>query len=100
MLPAASLNGPIGVAPFPRPRYSPRMDPVLSLRALAAIIADEPLRERFLALTGYDAPTLRARAGESDVQRAVIAFLTAHEPDLLRVAGDLGVKPEELARAA
>ena len=76
------------------------MDPVLSLRALASIIADEPLRDRFMSLTGYDAFTLRARAGEADVQRAVIAFLSAHEPDLVRIAGELGVKPEELARAA
>lgn len=73
---------------------------VLSLRALAIVIGDDQLRDRFLALTGYDADTLRARASEGDVQSAVIAFLTSHEPDLLRVAEQLGVKPEELAVAA
>jgi len=71
----------------------------LALRALAAVIADEPLRTRFLSLTGYDVPTLRARAGEADVLEAVTDFLAAHEPDLIRIAESLGVKPETLASA-
>lgn len=75
------------------------MNETLALNALAAVIADEALRDRFLTLTGYDVPTLRARAGEADVLHAVIDFLTAHEPDLLRVAGLLDVKPDMLARA-
>lgn len=63
------------------------MDDTLALRALAAVIADEPLRERFLALTGFDVETLRARAGEADVLGAVVAFLAGNEADLLRGAG-------------
>jgi hypothetical protein len=74
------------------------MNDVLALRALTAIVADDGMRERFLSLTGYDVPTLRARAGEADVRRAVAEFLGGHEPDLLRVAGELDVKPEELLR--
>lgn len=76
------------------------MDDTLALRALAEVIADEGLRERFLALTGYDVATLRARAGEPDVLGAVAGFLAAHEPDLIRVAGALDVKPEQLAGLA
>lgn len=72
---------------------------ILALQALAAVIADEPLRTRFLTLTGYDVPTLRARAGETDVLNAVIDFLAAHEPDLVRIAQALGEKPETLASA-
>lgn len=75
------------------------MDDTLALNALAAVIADEALRERFLSLTGYDVPTLRARAGEADVLRAVIEFLSSHEPDLIKVAAQLDVKPDTLARA-
>ncbi len=71
----------------------------LALQALAAVIADESLRTRFLTLTGYDVPTLRARAGEADVLQAVTDFLAAHEPDLIRIAQSLGVKPEVLAQA-
>lgn len=73
------------------------MDATLALQALAAIIADEPLRERFLALTGYDGATIRARAGSADMASAVAEFLSGHEPDLVRIAGELGVKPELLA---
>ncbi len=75
------------------------MSETLALNALAAIIGDEPLRERFLALTGYDVPTLRARAGEPDVLNAAIDFLAAHEPDLVRIAQTLGVTPAALAGA-
>lgn len=75
-------------------------DDVLALQALAAVIADEKLRERFQQLTGFDADTLRARAGEADVLSAVIAFLAAHEPDLIEVAELLGVSPAVLAQAA
>lgn len=74
------------------------MDPVLALRALAAILSDEARAARFLDLTGYDPATLRARAGEPDVANAVSQFLQGHEPDLLAVADGLGVKPEALAR--
>jgi hypothetical protein len=75
-------------------------EPVLALRALAHVIADERLRDRFLALTGFDGATLRARAGEPDVAAAVIGFLAAHEPDLEAVARALDVTPERLAQAA
>jgi hypothetical protein len=73
------------------------VDDVLALRALAAILADDALARRFLALTGLDAETLRARAGKPDVTEAVAAFLSGHEPDLLAVAARLGVPPESLA---
>ncbi len=71
-------------------------DDTLLLRALAHIVADAALRERFLALTGLDPATLRARAGEADVLAAVAAFLAGHEPDLLAVAAALGVEPGAL----
>lgn len=73
------------------------MDEVLALRALAAILSDDRLCDRFLALTGLDAETLRARAGEPDVAEAVASFLAGHEPDLIAVAGRLGVSPASLA---
>lgn len=72
------------------------MDSTLALQALAAIIADEDLRERFLALTGYDGDTIRARAGSPDMAEAVAGFLGGHEPDLLRIAEKLDVPPTRL----
>ncbi len=68
----------------------------LLLQALAHIIADARLRDRFLALTGLDAATLRARAGDADVLEAVASFLAGHEPDLVAVAAALGVEPAAL----
>ncbi|MFQ3594633.1 MAG: DUF3572 family protein [Sphingomonadaceae bacterium] len=77
-------------------RGGARLSDVLLLQALAHIIADDRLRERFLALTGFDPATLRARAGEPDVLDAVAGFLEGHEPDLLAVAAALGVEPGAL----
>ena len=72
------------------------MDSTLALQALAAIIADEDLRERFLSLTGYDGETIRARAGSPDMVEAVAGFLGGHEPDLLKIAQKLDLPPGRL----
>jgi len=71
----------------------------LALAALAATLTDERRAMRFLNLTGLDADELRARAGERGLLAALLAFLEAHEPDLLAVAQALGIKPEMLVNA-
>ena len=71
----------------------------LALAALAATLTDERRAQRFLDLTGLDANELRARAGERSLLAATLAFLEAHEPDLLEVANSLNVKPESLIAA-
>ena len=74
----------------------------LALRALAATLADQRLADRFLSVSGIDPPDLRQRAGDAQVLAALLRFLEAHEPDLVAVAAEVGVKPEALvaARAA
>ena len=72
---------------------------LLALRALAATLADQRLAERFLSLSGIDPPDLRHRAADQDVLAALLRFLEAHEPDLLAVAEEVGVKPEALVAA-
>ena len=42
---------------------------------------------------------LRARLGEPQLLSALIRFLEAHEPDLIAVSEELGVKPEVLVQA-
>lgn len=75
-------------------------DPLaLALRALAATLADQRLAERFLSLSGIDPPELRQRAGDPEVLAALLRFLEAHEPDLIAIAEELGVKPEALVAA-
>ena len=71
----------------------------LALAALAATLNDERRAQRFLDLTGLSPDELRARAGDTGLLAATLAFLEAHEPDLVQVAATIGVKPEVLVAA-
>jgi hypothetical protein len=72
-------------------------DPVtVALTALAVTIQDERRAERLLALSGIAPADLRRRATDPHLLAAVLRFLEAHEPDLVAVAGELGLRPEEL----
>jgi len=71
----------------------------LALRALAATLADQRLATRFLSLSGIHPPDLRHRAADPDVLAALLKFLEAHEPDLVAIAEEVGVKPEALVAA-
>ena len=55
-----------------------------------------------MSLTGLTPGDLRARLGEPAVLAAVLAFLEAHEPDLVACAEATGTTPARLvaARAA
>ena len=71
----------------------------LGLHALAATLSDEKRAERLLALTGLDSEELRSRIGEPDLLASCLAFLEAHEPDLVAVAEEVGVSPSRLVEA-
>jgi hypothetical protein len=71
----------------------------LALQALAAAMANQRLAERFLSLSGIDAPELRHRAANPHFQAAFLSFLEAHEPDLIAIADAVGVEPSELVEA-
>ena len=71
----------------------------LALSALAATLTDERRAQRFLDLSGIDTEDLRSRAGDPAVLAALLRFLEAHEPDLIDVAGAIGVKPADLVAA-
>ena len=71
----------------------------LALAALAATLTDERRAERFLSLTGLSPDGIRSRVSDRALLAACIAFLEGHEPDLVAVAEDVGVKPEQLLRA-
>ncbi len=72
---------------------------LLALRALGWLIGEPARAERFLALTGLDVATLRARAGDPVILRAVIDHIAAHEPDLVACATALAIDPAALVRA-
>ena len=71
----------------------------LALSALAATLGEPRRAERLLAITGLGAAELRARADDPALLAAVLGFLEGHEPDLLAVAEQLGVKPSALVTA-
>ncbi len=72
---------------------------ILGLRALAATLGEQRRAERLLSTTGLSVEALRAGASDPTMLAATLAFLEAHEPDLLDVAAEIGVRPEELVRA-
>jgi hypothetical protein len=75
-------------------------DPVaIALAALAATLGDDRRARRFIDLTGIGTDELRQRDDEPSLLAALLRFLEAHEPDLISVAVQLGVKPEDLVQA-
>ena len=75
-------------------------DPLtIALAALAATLRDERRAQRFLDLTGIGTDELRRRAADPKLLAGLIAFLEAHEPDLMSVAEDAGIDPAALAAA-
>lgn len=83
----------------PLTNEAPNDDEALALAALTATLTDERRALRFLDLTGLDADELRARAGQRSLLAATLAFLEAHEPDLVAVAQAIGTTPELLVQA-
>lgn len=82
-----------------RDRPSPPDPLALALAALGWILDDGQRAERFLALTGLTPDDLRRRVNDPIVLAAVLDFLLAHEPDLLRAAAELEVQPQAMAEA-
>jgi len=70
-----------------------------ALAALAATLGDARRAQRFIDLTGIGTDELRARLGEPELLAALLRFLEAHEPDLIAVAEELGVRPDVLVKA-
>jgi len=71
----------------------------LALAALGWTLSEAPRAERLLALTGLTPDELRAGIGEPATLAAVLAFLEAHEPDLVACAETIGAAPAELVEA-
>ncbi|WP_242138511.1 MULTISPECIES: DUF3572 domain-containing protein [unclassified Sphingomonas] len=71
----------------------------LALRALVWTLAEPDRAMRLLDVTGLTPADLRARAGEPSVLSATLAFLLAHEPDLIACAEGLDVPPQAFAEA-
>ena len=71
----------------------------LAFQALAWALTDEKRADRLLSLTGLTPEGLRAGIQDRGTQAAILAFLEAHEPDLVACADVIGVKPQALVAA-
>jgi len=71
----------------------------MALQALVWVLQEPNRAERFLALTGLDADDIRGRVEDPAMLDAVIAFLEAHEPDLIACAHHIEVTPAALLGA-
>jgi hypothetical protein len=71
-----------------------------ALRALVWTLGDTARADRLLAVSGLDAAQLRARLTDPAVLAATLAFLLAHEADLVACAEGLDLPPQAIARAA
>jgi hypothetical protein len=69
---------------------------ILALQGLGWLAGDEDGLQRFLNLSGLDAAALRASAGTSDMNVAVLDFLLAHEDLLTRFCEAEAVAPRDL----
>jgi hypothetical protein len=78
------------------PTQTPNDPLAVALAALAATLSDERRARRFLDLTGIGTDELRRKADDPALLSALIAFLEAHEPDLLSVSEQIGVTPAAL----
>lgn len=81
------------------PPQTPNDPHAIALSALAATLTDERRAHRFLDVTGIGTDELRRRAGDPSLLAAVLSFLEAHEPDLIAVAEQMKITPEQLVRA-
>jgi hypothetical protein len=81
------------------PDQKPNDAVTIGLSALAATLVDERRAQRFLALTGIETDELKRRANDPSLLAALIAFLEAHEPDLISVSEAVGLKPAILSEA-
>ena len=71
---------------------------LVGLMALGWILSEGGRAERLLAVTGLTPERLREAAGERTLLASVLAFLEAHEPDLIECAQATGRSPAELVR--
>jgi len=69
----------------------------MAIHILSWLISQPDLLNRFMALVGIEASSIRQAAAEPGFLSAVTGFLMAHEPTLLAFCADNDVKAERVA---
>ena len=78
----------------------PERAEILGLEVLAWLAGEPEGLERLFAASGLDLSSLKADAGNRDMQRAVVEFLLFQEDLLLRFCEEKAVPPADLHAAA
>ena len=81
------------------PETNREPDAALALAALEWLLGDNVRAARLLAVTGLTPDGLRTRLEEPALLAAILAFLEAHEPDLIACAEAIGHSPAALVNA-
>ncbi|WP_375250292.1 DUF3572 family protein [Sphingomonas sp.] len=81
------------------PDTGPSHAATVALDALVWTLGEPSRAERMMALTGLTPDDLRARIGDASVLAATLAFLEAHEPDLVACAAAIDSTPAALVAA-
>ena len=69
----------------------------MAIQILSWLIGQPDLINRFMALVGVDASSIRRAAAEPGFLAAVTGFVMAHEPTLLAFCAENGVRAEWVA---
>lgn len=71
----------------------------VALNALAFLLNNQLSADRFIGVTGLSPNDLRDRLSDPAVLAATLAYLEAHEPDLIACAAALDMTPAALVAA-
>ncbi len=80
-------------------RMTPETAETIALQALAHLAAAEEDLDRFLAVSGLDAASLRTRAGEPEVLASVLDFLLQNEALLVHFCDTASIPPRDVHMA-
>ncbi len=72
---------------------------IVALRALAYLVGDEAVLQRFMDLSGIDPSDLRQRANDPAMLAGVLDFFLGNEAQLLEMCQETGLAAEEPAQA-
>lgn len=78
---------------------TPEYAEILALEGLGWLAQDADSIQKFLNLSGMDVADLRAAAGDPTTCAAVLDFLLADEPLLLKFCEAMDIEPQKIAAA-
>lgn len=72
---------------------------ILAYKAMGHIMSDDSLRDRFLAMSGFDENTIVQSVQQRHFQISVLEFFVSFEPDLIVLAETENIPPQDITKA-